>query len=444
MHQQDHWLYEQLRLLAIAAFGAVVGIVTGHVWICMAATFAGYCVWLLKQAREVDLWLQRGAKRASAPDAIGVIGHIEKLVFRQRQSARERKKRLKKIVGWYNRSAAALPDATIITNSDHEIVWANDAAERLLGIVASRDAGQRIDNLVRSPAFQAYLPRRDADEELEMLSPRDRSVTLAVRRVSYAENLLLFSARDISARVRLRETRQAFVANASHELKTPLTVVNGHLELLEQDRELPERARQQIATAASHTRRMSEIVTDLLTLSKLENQEIEDTDGAAVDVPTIIHDVVANLRDTTAADRVIELEIDQTMQLIGSETQMKSLCSNLINNALQHTPPDAKITVSWQPTALDGVALRVSDDGPGIAQQHLDHITERFYRVDNAHSRATGGTGLGLSIVKHIVNGHNGKLQIQSRQGVKTSFTAEFPQSRARRVASDPSQNTSS
>jgi two-component system phosphate regulon sensor histidine kinase PhoR len=435
MHQQDHWLNEQLRLLAIAAFGAVVGMITGHFWICMAVAFAGYCVWLLKQAREVDLWLQRGAKRASAPDAIGVVGNIEKLVFRQRQSARERKKRLKKIVGWYNRSAAALPDATIITNASHEIVWANDAAERLLGIVSSRDAGQRIDNLIRSPAFQAYLPRRDADEELEMHSPRDRNITLAVRRVSYAENLVLFSARDVSARVRLRETRQAFVANASHELKTPLTVVNGHLELLEQDLELPERARQQIATAALHTRRMSEIVTDLLTLSKLENQDIDDNKAVAIDVAAIIHERIAQVHSDNADGRSIKFDIDPTVQLIGSAGQMKSLCSNLINNALQHTPPEAKISVSWQLTSSDGVALSVCDNGPGIPHQHLKHVTERFYRVDNAHSRATGGTGLGLSIVKHIVSGHNGTLQIQSTPGVKTSFVAEFPASRVHRVA---------
>ncbi len=441
MHQQDHWLNEQLRLLAIAAFGAVVGMITGHFWICMAVAFAGYCVWLLKQAREVDLWLQRGAKRASAPDAIGVVGNIEKLVFRQRQSARERKKRLKKIVGWYNRSAAALPDATIITNANHEIVWANDAAERLLGIVSSRDAGQRIDNLIRSPAFQAYLPRRDAEEELEILSPRDRTITLAVRRVSYAENLLLFSARDVSARVRLRETRQAFVANASHELKTPLTVVNGHLALLEQDRELPERIRKQITTAAAHTRRMSEIVTDLLTLSKLENQDIEDDKAVAIDMATIIQERVDEARQNGAEERSIALDIDPTLQLIGSASQMKSLCSNLINNALQHTPPDATISIGWQATDDDGVALNVNDDGPGIPHQHLKHITERFYRVDSARSRASGGTGLGLSIVKHIVNGHNGTLHIQSMPGVETSFVASFPSTRVHRVVIKQQQN---
>lgn len=423
MAQQEHYANEKLRFAAIAVFGVMVGLATGHLWICTTATFAGYCLWLLSQARQVDLWLQKGAKRGAAPDTIGVIGNIEKLIFRSRQSARERKKRLKKIVGWYNRTAAALPDATVITNTEHEIAWANTAAEHFLGIVAARDGGQRIDNLVRSPDFQAYLLRPQSDEELEIKSPQDASVTLAIRRVSYAENLVLFSARDVSARVRLRETRQAFVDNASHELKTPLTVVNGHLELLEQNPDLPAPLRSQVTTAADHTRRMTEIVTDLLTLSKLEHQTLDNTSTVAVPVARLIDQLCSDLRATHA----ISLDTDPSLLLIGNEQQIKSLCSNLISNALQHTPEQTEISVSWKIADSSAARLEVSDTGPGIPVQHLNHITERFYRVDTARSRETGGTGLGLSIVKHIVSGHNGVLEISSTPGVETVFSAVFP-----------------
>jgi len=154
------------------------------------------------------------------------------------------------LIRLYNQSAAALPDATVVTNNRFEIVWANDAANRYLGIRGARDAGQRIDNLVRMPEFHEYVVNFDPDKEIEFRS-----------------------ARDVSQRVMLRETRQAFVANASHELKTPLTVVNGYLEMLVDDESLSADVRRQLRTAERHAQRMSDIVSDLLTLSRLENQE---------------------------------------------------------------------------------------------------------------------------------------------------------------------------
>jgi len=132
--------------------------------------------------------------------------------------------------------------------------------------------------LVRDIEFQKYVKNNNLEElEIEFKSPANQNVTLAVRRVTYAENMYLFSARDVSQRVQLRETRAAFVANASHELKTPLTVVNGYLELLREDESLPPAVQQKLAIAEEHAIRMKDIVTDLLTLSKLESQQLEQT-----------------------------------------------------------------------------------------------------------------------------------------------------------------------
>jgi len=418
---------EKTRLVVVAIVGSIIGLSIGKFWAGVAVGFFLYCLWLLQQAHLVDDWLLTGARRSQVPDTDGVVGHIEQLIFRRKTNERNRKKRLKKILTLYNQSASALPDATVITNHRFEIVWANDAANRHLGIRGSRDSGQRIDNLVRAPEFHHYVSNFDPDSEIEFPSPVNRQMVLAVRCVNYAEKLHLFIARDVSQRVLLRETRAAFVANASHELKTPLTVVNGYLELLAADETLPEDARRKLEIAERHALRMSEIVSDLLILSRLENQEPDTDKMKQLPMATMLESAVADLSSTMEDfSHQFELNVDTALLLQGSEIEIKSLCTNLCQNAVQHTPASTVVQVQW--TAQDnGAQLLVKDNGPGIESSHLNHITERFYRVDNDDSRESGGTGLGLSIVKHIVHRHRGELAIRSRPGEGTSFTIRFP-----------------
>ncbi len=418
---------EKTRLAAVALTGTIVGLMLGNVWIGLAVGYFLYSLWLLHQAHLVDHWLSTGARRSRVPDTDGVLGHIEQLIFRRRTSDRSRKKRLKKILSLYNQSASALPDATVITNNRFEIAWANDAAWLHLGIRGARDSGQRIDNLVRAPEFHRYVAHFDPDSEIEFPSPVNRQMILAVRCVNYGEDLYLFIARDVSQRVLLRETRAAFVANASHELKTPLTVVNGYLEMLADDETLSEDARKKLKIAERHAMRMSEIVSDLLTLSRLENQEPDTKKMKQLPVATLLQAAVADISGTTEDfSHQFELDVDPSLLLHGSEVEIKSLCNNLCHNAVQHTPAATTVQVEW--TATDtGAQLLVKDNGPGIDPVHLNHITERFYRVDNDHSRESGGTGLGLSIVKHIVQRHRGELDIRSAPGEGTSFTIRFP-----------------
>jgi len=426
---QPHLSQEKTRILLIGLFGLVIGWVTGSIWMALAITFFFYSCWLIYQTSKVDVWLQKGAHRNTAPDTDGVAGNIEKLIFRRKQSDKARKARMIKILGWYNRSAAALPDATVVTNNNFEIIWANEAARTYLGIRGTRDAGQRIDNLVRDTEFQKYIEENNTSTtEIEFKSPSNKNLTLSVRRVAYAENMYLFSARDVSQRVQLRETRAAFVANASHELKTPLTVVNGYLELLSADESLPPAARKKISIAEEHATRMKDIVTDLLTLSKLENQQLEKSKLTAVAVGEILAGIADDFKiNKSGRNHIFETDIDTSLLLHGSESEINSVCTNLCFNAVQHTPAGSTITVEWKPTAEGGAQLAIRDNGQGIPAQHLLHITERFYRVDNEHSRESGGTGLGLSIVKHIVTRHQGLLEISSEPGQGTSFVIRFP-----------------
>ena len=297
MAMKSHLSAEKMRIVLIGLFGFVVGWITGSIPVGLAIAYFAYSCWLVYQASRVDTWLQKGAKRDTAPDTDGVIGNIEKLIFRNKKSNQDRKARMKRILGWYNRSAEALPDATVVTNNNFEIIWANEAAQTHLGIRGNKDAGQRIDNLVRDINFQQYVKDNKPDElEIEFKSPVNKNTTLAVRRVAYAENMYLFSARDVSQRVQLRETRAAFVANASHELKTPLTVVNGYLELLGEDKTLPPATQEKISLAEEHAKRMQDIVTDLLTLSKLENQQLDESKLTSVAVGNMLTDITADLQ----------------------------------------------------------------------------------------------------------------------------------------------------
>lgn len=421
MAVNSHWSQEKVRYLFVTAFGAVIGWIIGSVWMGLAITFMLYSVWILLQARQVDKWLQKGAKRSTAPDTVGVIGHIEQLIFRRKQSDNTRKQRLKKIVGMYNRSAEALPDGTVVTDHFNQIMWANDAAQRYLGIRGTRDTGQRIDNLVRNPEFQEYIRHKaDDNDEIEIKSPLNPNMTLSIRRVSYAENLYLFSARDVSQRVQLRETRAAFVANASHELKTPLTIVKGYLEMLGDDRSLPDTTQRQIQRADDAAKRMTDIVKDLLTLSRLENQELDQNQLSELSVAAILD---ATISEVSTPESNFVLEADPTLWMSGSETEIKSVCTNLCQNAAQHNKPGTEVHVYWGATGNGDAILSVTDNGSGIDPQHISHITERFYRADSE----SGGTGLGLSIVKHIVNRHQGQLNIESTPGEGTCFSIIFP-----------------
>jgi len=194
-------------------------------------------------------------------------------------------------------------------------------------------------------------------------------------------------------------------------------VVNGYLELLADDQSLPEDAQQKISMAEKHALRMSDIVTDLLTLSKLENQQLEKSKLAPVAVGQIL----------TGNNHLYKPQIDEQILLQGSESEIKSVCTNLLYNAVQHTPDGTEVRIRWMQTGDGGAQLVISDDGQGIPPQDLMHITERFYRVDNEQSRESGGTGLGLSIVKHIVNRHRGQLDITSEPGQGTEFSIRFP-----------------
>ena len=241
----------------------------------------------------------------------------------------------------------------------------------------------------------------------------------------YSEQQLLMVARDVTQMHQLEGARRNFFANVSHELRTPLTVLQGYLEMMqEQTLEGPPRDKA-LHTMREQTSRMEGLVKQLLTLSKIEAAPTLPP-NEIIDVPMMLRVVEREAQTLSQKKHELEFVVDNGLKVLGNEDQLRSAISNLVYNAVNHTPAGTHITVRWQ-RATSGAQFIVEDTGPGIGPEHIPRLTERFYRVDKARSRQTGGSGLGLAIVKHALNHHESKLEIDSTPGKGTRFSFTLP-----------------
>ena len=425
----DPWKDEIRRIAGLLVFGLLLGVLFGNLAAGLLLPFLAYLGWHLYNMYRLVRWL-RESKRFQPPDASGIWDEVFKQIYRLQQRNRKRKRNLRRMLKRFHKITVALPDATVELrpNSD-EIEWWNNAASRYLGFKYPRDSGQRISNLIRNPEFLAYLNAGDEQTEMEMQSPVDDGVTLRVRVIRYSQNRRLLVARDVTRLQHLERTRQDFVANVSHELRSPLTVVVGYLETL-LDADVDQMFAAQLRSMRSQTERMNRIVNDLMLLSRLESedpqQNIKD-----IDVPRIIDSIVDHARDLSgSAEHVLEMDIDRGLCVQGHESEIYSAFSNLVFNAVRYTPDGGRIRIGWK-QINDEPVFSVIDSGGGIAPHHLPRLTERFYRVDTGRSRDSGGTGLGLAIVKHVLLRHQARLEIDSELGKGSSFSCYFSPERA-------------
>jgi two-component system phosphate regulon sensor histidine kinase PhoR len=315
----------------------------------------------------------------------------------------------------------------VILDRENRIEWANPTAAHHLGIDARRDLGQPVVNLVRHPHFVTYL---DAGDFREPLVLRARDTTLSLRVIEFGDDQKLLNSRDVTADERIDTMRRDFVANVSHELKTPVTVLSGFVETLS-DESFPMAQAQRgryLAMMAEQTRRIERLVEDLLTLSTLESSAAP-ADERPIEMGTFVERLAEEARALSAGRHRIESAAHDECRLLGSATELHSAFSNLISNAVRYTPEGGEVRLAWRLTDEGGV-FSVSDSGIGIEARHIPRLTERFYRVDSGRSRATGGTGLGLAIVKHALTRHQAVLDVVSEPGRGSTFSAVFPPGR--------------
>lgn len=334
----------------------------------------------------------------------------------------------------------ASPNGVVLLDAQGRIEWCNQTAAQHFGFDAKRDVMQHIANLVRSPAFTAYLTSGDFSGDVTIpggLSTPARPVKLSVHLHAYGNERRLLLSRDITALELAEAMRRDFVANVSHEIRTPLTVLSGFIETLQTlPLQEPERARY-LGLMAQQSQRMQTLVNDLLTLSRLEGSPLPDT-GGWVGTGALLVQCEQEARALSAllapSGHRLEFDAGQPCELAGVHNELLSAMSNLASNAVRYTPAGGLIRVSW--TLLDDGRGRfqVLDSGPGIAQEHIPRLTERFYRIDRSRSSETGGTGLGLAIVKHVTQRHGAELQIDSQPGQGSRFSIVFPATRVRQI----------
>jgi len=398
----------------------------------LAGLFFGLSVYLghhLRQLYRFERWLRVGRLR-NPPESWGLWGRVFEQYYRWQRRYYSRKKKLGKVIREFRDSTAAMPDGTLVLDGQFCIQWFNDAAEEMLRLSSNRDLGQSILNLVRHPVFRDYVRSNDYDQPAEFISPQSDHVLLSARLIPYGRDQYLLLFRDVTPIHRLQMMRRDFVANASHELRSPLTVISGYLQAFPDSEELPEEWRHPIQEMQVQAKHMSGLVEDLLELSRLETETADAAADQVVDMPDLISRVLSSAQSEDESRHVLKFHRLSDQGLLGVERELHSAVSNLVMNAIRYSPEDSVIEVTWR-VGDEGEGLcSVADQGVGIDSKHIPFITQRFYRVDSARNQSKSGTGLGLAIVKHVLQRHGAALEIESVPGEGSTFRCIFPSGR--------------
>ncbi|MES2499312.1 MAG: phosphate regulon sensor histidine kinase PhoR, partial [Pseudomonadota bacterium] len=333
---------------------------------------------------------------------------------------------------------------------DNEIEWCNPPAESQLGINLKKDVNKPISYLVRHSDFVDYLQSQEQFiqangiakdvikpepiklDPIKLKSWRNPEITLEIQLIPFGSKQKLLICRDVTVLEKTEVMRRDFIANVSHELRTPLTVVGGFLETLDDmEGAIPASLKNYFDMMLAQTGRMRRIIEDLLTLSTIESNT-QSPDDTEIDMTKLLNQIQNDAKSLSSSlsktPHHVHLETDTNLNIKGAQEELYSALSNLTSNAIRYTAAGGDIFISWKSRG-DLAVFSVRDTGIGIEQQHIDRLTERFYRVDRGRSRETGGTGLGLAIVKHILNRHHARLEIESELGVGSTFSIVFPKS---------------
>ncbi|MGA7593597.1 MAG: phosphate regulon sensor histidine kinase PhoR [Gallionella sp.] len=428
---QDFWFRVSLPVL-FSALGAML------MWGLFSATYALWFMLIVllmvmayraRQLFKLGIWLA-DARLETIPEAGGIWDEVFTQLYKMVRQHNLTKQELADELQHIEQATSALPEGVAILNEANRLEWFNPLAQEHFYLDAEHDIMQDITYLVRQPEFIEYLNESNFSDPLVMVPARHEDMVLSIKLIPYGGNKRLLISRDITQFERNQAMRRDFVANVSHELRTPLTVVSGFVENLEDMPDLnQDNARRALHLMAEQTRRMDSLVADLLTLSRLENEQSplrEET----VDMKGLIDEVYQDGKLLSGGRHPLQIEIAGPARLQGNRDELHSAFGNLVSNAIRYTPADGAIRLRW--SERDGQPVfTVQDSGIGIDAQHIPRLTERFYRVDRSRSRETGGTGLGLAIVKHIAMRHQARLEIASEEGKGSTFSLVFPVKRA-------------
>ena len=413
-------------ILVFLAAGAAIGWLYGRPEIGLLIAALVALVWQVRQLLSFDRALRTG----DFEDFRYGEGIWEQMFSRFRfehEKSVRYKKGHRQVLKEIRKSTNAMPDGAVILSEANEIIAANRAAKVLAGLKRKKDRGQRVDNILRAPELTELLHADDQSFSVEISSPVDDGKWLNCRVVPYGADQKLLLLRDVTERIRLSKMRRDFVANASHELRSPLTVISGYLDSLADDDNAPPTWAKPVAQMRNQAIRMRHILGELLELSRLEGAGKSES-NEPVDVGQLMDDA-RQAFEGHADIASITLNRESPAQLRGNNAEIETVIVNLLSNAVRFTPRDGEITLTWR-SDEDGADLVVNDTGEGIDPEFIPRLTERFFRIDKGRSRDEGGTGLGLAIVKHVLARHDAELIIASEPGEGSEFRCHFPADR--------------
>ncbi len=360
-------------------------------------------------------------------------GFWEEVFFRLQRLVRNLKQQIRVTEQQHDRFIEAFqasPNGIVMLDDQDQIEWCNAIAERFFGLNFKRDAMQRINFLIRRPEFVQYLNKRQFEDPLLLeRMGSDSNLSLMIQAFPFGDKRHLLLVQDVTDLQKADAMRRDFVANVSHEMRTPITVLMGFLETV-QSLELEKSQRDQyFDMMMSQAQRMKSLVEDLLTLANLESNTLP-APMQVVQIPTMMALLKNDAEALSHGRHALNFETTTPCKVMGDERELLSAFSNLVSNAIRYTPDVGSVSAKWSVNPQGQGEFSVADTGPGISSEHLPRLTERFYRVDRSRSRDTGGTGLGLAIVKHIANRHQAQLVIESTAGKGSTFTLRFPKER--------------
>jgi len=410
-------------LIALSNFGPTLGIAAGITVLAIPLIYS-----YINLAHLLKYTVDDSIETMPLPS-----GYFEDALSRLQRLVRNLKQRILSVEKQHNRFIEAFqasPNGILMLDDEDQIEWCNAIAERFFGLNFKRDVLQRINFLIRRPEFVQYLYKRQFDEPLllERMGPA-ANLSLMLQAFPFGGNRHLLLIQDVTDLQKADAMRRDFVANVSHEMRTPITVLMGFLETI-QSLELDKAQQDQyFEMMMSQAQRMKSLVEDLLTLANLEANSLP-APMQTIQMKTVMALLKNDAEALSQGCHTFNFEIATERNLLGEEREILSAFGNLVSNAIRYTPDIGSISAIWRINEREEGEFAVTDTGPGIASEHLPRLTERFYRVDRSRSRDTGGTGLGLAIVKHIASRHQAQLIIESTSGKGSTFTLRFPKER--------------
>lgn len=435
--QQIAWQRELLRIIFIVAIATAAGMTFERPLLGALIGLAVSQILMFKRLNELFKWSN---SQGPAPQDSGLVGYSADVLIRKERVLNKKIARQAKQLKRIAEGIESLQDGVLIVDQAGYMNAFNRASCHLLGLRVDTDKGQHITNLIRAPRFVKYFEKGDYSEVLELESPHRLNLIVQVQVTQFGIDQKVIIVRDVTERQRVEQMRQNFIGDVSHELRTPLTVVNGYLEMLA-DADMNPGVMRAVRQMSEQTERMKSLVNDLLHLSKLEsnnagigNEWFEFQPLCAVSVDQLRAYTPVSLTGEKFPEAVIHCDCASNIEILGFADEISSILSNLITNAIKYGRKEGKaaqVHISIK-DLNHGIEIAVADQGEGIAPNHLAHLTERFYRVDESRESTIGGSGLGLAIVRHALEHHDAQLKIDSTLGRGSCFSFTIPAERIR------------